>query len=78
MSAATSPYAEFTDCPNCDKPVAVYNPRHGDGSLRITHWHKRPTADGGREWCRAEVDYGLPGIDLRRTRYPAAVSAPTT
>lgn len=35
----------------------------------------QPTADGAREWCRAEVDYGLPGIDLRRTRAAAVQGA---
>lgn len=70
MASMTSVYAEFTDCPNCDQAVAVYNPRHGDGSIRMTYWHKRSAPGGGREWCRAEIDYGLPEIDLRRTRYP--------
>jgi hypothetical protein len=64
-------WTEYTDCPNCDKPVAVYNPRHGDGSIRITHWHKRREEDGETVWCRAEVDYGGPGFhDLRRSRHP--------
>jgi hypothetical protein len=61
---------EYADCPTCDKPVAVYNPRHGDGSIRMTRWHKRPNANGSTDWCRAEVDYGVRTI--RDTRLPTS------
>lgn len=67
MTRAPSPWTEYADCPRCERPVAVYNPRHGDGTMRMTHWHKDPD----REWCRAEVDYVLPGQGLRRTRLPS-------
>ncbi|MGE7437546.1 hypothetical protein [Kitasatospora sp. NPDC001175] len=70
MTAKPSAYTEYTDCPTCGKAVAVYNPRGGDGSIRITHWHKRQDEEGRGRWCRAEVDYGRPPYsDLRRTRH---------
>lgn len=68
MARTPSPWTEYSDCPSCDRPVAVYNPKDGDGSIRITRWHKQP----GGQWCRAEVDYGQPGVELRRTRLPSA------
>jgi hypothetical protein len=40
------------ECPLCGRHCAVYWPTGGDGSARVTFWHKRP--DG--QWCRAEVD----------------------
>lgn len=43
---------EYADCPRCGRTVAVYCPRHGDGSVRITYWHK---PHRGARWCRAEV-----------------------
>jgi hypothetical protein len=72
MARTPSPWTEYSDCPTYDRPVAVYNPKDGDGSIRITRWHKRWDPDGYGQWCRAEVDYGQPGVDLRRTRLPAA------
>jgi hypothetical protein len=71
-----TPWTEYADCPNCDKAVAVHNPRHGDGMIRLTHWHKRPGADGTREWCRAEVD--IAAVDIRRTRHAAVPAAAPT
>jgi hypothetical protein len=65
MTRKPSPWTEYADCPTCGKPVAVYNPRHGDGSIRVTCWHKN-TYTG--KWCRSEVEYDLPGQYLRRTR----------
>lgn len=68
---------EYADCPTCAKPVAVYNPKDADGSWRVTCWHKRPAPGGRKVWCRAEVEYDLPGQHLRSTRL-ASVSPPTT
>ncbi|MFJ3793828.1 hypothetical protein [Kitasatospora sp. NPDC090091] len=61
-------WTEYADCPTCDRPVAVYTPRHGDGTIRLTHWHKRDDDQGGRRWCRAELDIG--DHDIRNTRRP--------
>ncbi|MFE2106662.1 hypothetical protein ACFXAF_12455 [Kitasatospora sp. NPDC059463] len=57
-------WTEYADCPACGRPVAVYTPRHGDGTIRLTRWHK--TADG--QWCRVELDIG--DHDIRKTRHP--------
>ena len=62
-------WTEYADCPNCGKPVAVHNPRHGDGTIRLTHWHKRWDEEAYGLWCRAEVDIG--DHDIRRTRHPS-------
>ncbi len=39
-------------CPTCSRDCAVYWPKGGDGTVRITVWHKRSP----EKWCRAEVD----------------------
>lgn len=72
MAHTPSAWTEYADCPDCGRPVAVYNPKHGDGTIRITRWHRNP--DG--QWCRAEVDYGV--ATIRDTLHsPAAPVSPS-
>lgn len=56
-------------CATCGRVCALHNPRLGDGSTRITYWHKRRST-GGSEWCRSEVP-----DDWYETREAAAHAA---
>ncbi|MFB7906511.1 hypothetical protein ACFC1T_08810 [Kitasatospora sp. NPDC056076] len=63
MAATAAAHAEWArthrlvaNCRDCDRVTAVHVPRGGDGTVVITAWHKRPTEDGHREWCRTEID----------------------
>lgn len=40
-------------CPNCARLCRLYWPRGGDGTVRVTFWHKDPAT---KKWCRAEID----------------------
>lgn len=42
------------ECTRCGQRVRLYVPRHGDGSILYTYWHK---AQG--QWCRSEVQDGI-------------------
>ena len=45
-------------CPVCGKFVAIYVPRHGDGTVRVLRWHYhwkgRYACPGGRKPCRED------------------------
>lgn len=57
-------------CGNCGRLCKVYWPTGGDGSVRITFWHKDPQTG---KWCRAEVDEWTDPPDP----WPAAAGSPT-
>jgi hypothetical protein len=45
------------DCARCGKRVRLHCPRHDDGSVLFTYWHKDPR-DRSR-WCRSELSGGI-------------------
>mgnify|MGYP000893508586 CR=1 FL=1 len=45
----------YARCPKCARVCALHSPAGGDGSGRITYWHKR-LGSNGSEWCRSEVN----------------------